>query len=187
MMRRLIVLTAFACCLPLGASSGEPSERPYAGLETRSIKTLSDQQIADLKAGRGMGLALAAELNGYPGPVHVLELAEALVLNPDQRSRTAALYEAMKAETVPIGERLIVQESELDRAFASRTINPAALTAATAAIGETQARLRAAHLKYHLAQVEVLTPEQVRRYADLRGYSDDGQARRGHGHHPGAR
>jgi hypothetical protein len=32
----------------------------------RSIKALSDQQVSDLRAGRGMGLALAAELNGYP-------------------------------------------------------------------------------------------------------------------------
>jgi hypothetical protein len=37
-------------------------------LEQRDIKTLSNQQIADLRAGRGMGLALAAELNGYAGP-----------------------------------------------------------------------------------------------------------------------
>ena len=48
---------------------------PYAGYQQRPIKALSEQQIADLRAGRGMGLALAAELNGYPGPVHVLALA----------------------------------------------------------------------------------------------------------------
>ena len=36
--------------------------------------------MADLRAGRGMGLALAAELNGYPGPAHVLELADKLDL-----------------------------------------------------------------------------------------------------------
>jgi hypothetical protein len=42
------------------------SQQPYAGLAGRSIKALSEQQIADLQAGRGMGLALAAELNGYP-------------------------------------------------------------------------------------------------------------------------
>ncbi len=44
------------------------THQPYAGLQARPVKALSDQQIADLKAGRGMGLALAAELNGYPGP-----------------------------------------------------------------------------------------------------------------------
>jgi hypothetical protein len=48
------------------------------------VKTLSDEQIADLKAGRGMGLALAAELNGYPGPSHAVELAGPLDLSGEQ-------------------------------------------------------------------------------------------------------
>jgi hypothetical protein len=80
---------------------------PYAGMAQRAIKALSDQQIADLRAGRGVGLALAAELNGYPGPAHVLENADALRLTPDQRVRTQALFDAMKAAAVPVGERLI--------------------------------------------------------------------------------
>jgi hypothetical protein len=63
------------------------ARQPYAGLEARSIKTLSDQQIGDLRAGRGMGLALAAELNGYPGPMHVLELADALGLSANSVRR----------------------------------------------------------------------------------------------------
>jgi hypothetical protein len=52
---------AFASMI-MGASAQSP--QPYAGMQTRPIKALSDQQIADLRAGRGMGLALAAELNG---------------------------------------------------------------------------------------------------------------------------
>lgn len=148
-----------------------PAASPYAGLEKRSVKALSDEEVADLKAGRGMGSALAAELNGYPGPSHVLELGEPLGLTNAQRIRMQALFEAMKGETILIGERLIEQESDLERQFARRTVTPASLTAATAAIGATQAALRAAHLRYHLATVEVLTPEQVRRYNELRGYS----------------
>jgi hypothetical protein len=76
---------------------------PYAGLEQRAVKALSEQQIADLRAGRGMGLALPAELNGYPGPSHVLENADALGLSAEQRERTKGLFEAMKAEAVPVG------------------------------------------------------------------------------------
>ena len=49
---------------------------PYAGMQQRALKALSEDQIADLRAGKGMGLALAAELNGYPGPIHVLELCD---------------------------------------------------------------------------------------------------------------
>jgi hypothetical protein len=52
------------------AKSCDASDRP--------IKALSAEQIADLKAGQGLSLALAAELNGYPGPRHVLELGKQL-------------------------------------------------------------------------------------------------------------
>jgi hypothetical protein len=167
-MRRLSAVAAIICAAT--AATAQPHQ-PYAGLQQRGVKALSDGEIADLRAGRGMGLALAAELNGYPGPLHVLEHADALRLTIEQRQRTLALYEAMKLEAIALGERLIAQEAELDRAFAGRTITVQALAEATAAIGATQAALRAAHLRYHLAQVEVLTAEQVRRYAELRGYA----------------
>src|SRR5437764_5080020 len=117
------------------------AHQPYSGLEARPIKALSDQQIADLKAGRGMGMALAAELNGYPGPLHVLELAEPLQLTDEQHQRMRELTEQMKAEAVPAGEKLIARERALDQAFASQSITPVTLSALTAQIGETQGEL----------------------------------------------
>src|ERR1700692_250999 len=103
---------AFAFALML-VSSASIAQTPYAGMEARPIKALSEQQVADLKAGRGMGLALVAELNGYPGPSHLLELADQLGLSDAQRNTVRGLFEAMKAETIPIGERLIDQETAL--------------------------------------------------------------------------
>ena len=143
---------------------------PYAGLEQRPIKALSDQQIADMRAGRGMGLALPAELNGYPGPVHVLELADALRLTDAQRSRAKTLFEEMKAETIPLAERIIAEEAALDRMFAGPTITSAMLTEATARIATVQGELRAAHLRYHLTMRDTLTPDQIALYDDKRGY-----------------
>jgi hypothetical protein len=164
-----------------------PYAGPYAGLETRPVKGLSDQQIADLRAGRGMGLALPAELNGYPGPLHVLDLADALGLSLPQRQRTKELFDAMKTETVTLGERLIELEADLDRLFATKAVQLATLDQATAAIGVIQGTLRAAHLGYHLAMTELLTPEQVRRYGELRGYAG-AYDQQGHGHnHTGPR
>jgi Spy/CpxP family protein refolding chaperone len=148
-----------------------PASDPYAGFERRPIKALSDQQIADLRAGRGMGLALPAELNGYPGPLHVLDMADALALTEDQRRRTRALFEAMKSETIALGERIIGEEAALDRLFAERRITPDALSAATARIGNLQGELRAAHLRYHLAMHGLLSPDQVARYDRQRGYA----------------
>jgi Spy/CpxP family protein refolding chaperone len=162
----------FSIALVLGVTTAVAQEHsPYAGFEQRPIKALSAQHIADLKAGRGMSLALAAELNGFPGPLHVLELADKLELTAEQRNAVEGLYAGMKAETIPIGERLIGQEAELDRLFASRSVTPASLAAATEAIGHTQAALRKAHLAYHLSMSAILTAEQARRYAELRGYA----------------
>jgi hypothetical protein len=117
-MNRLLIWGALAFALAAGPALAQ-SQQPYAGLEGRSIKALSEQQIADLRAGRGMGLALVAELNGYPGPIHVLELAHSLELSDQQRAKMQELFAAMKAEAVPLGDRLIAQEAELDKQFAS--------------------------------------------------------------------
>ena len=169
-MTPLLVLVLIAFALAADSSPAQ-SQQPYAGFEARSIKALSQQQIADLRAGRGMSLALAAEVNGYPGPMHVLEFADSLDLSDQQRAKMQELITAMKAEAIPLGEQLIVQEADLDKQFANKTITPASLAVSTGAIGATHAALRRAHLKYHLFTVEVLTPAQVQRYTELRGYN----------------
>jgi hypothetical protein len=168
-----------ACSLILIATTAS-AQTPYAGMQTRSIKSLSEQQVADLRAGRGMGLALAAELNGYPGPSHVLELADKLELSAEQRTNIQGLFDGMKAEALPLGAKLIEQEADLDKQFASRTITPESLKASTAAVAVTQGQLRDTHLKYHLSTAAVLTPGQMKRYAELRGYSH--QPMRNHHH-----
>jgi LTXXQ motif family protein len=170
-------MKAIAVAILALASITTSAQSPYAGMQSRAIKALSTQQIDDLKAGRGMGLALAAELNGYPGPAHVLELSDRLALSPAQKERIQRLFESMKAEATPIGVRLIEQEGALDQQFAGRSITPEALKDATAAIGLTQAELRNAHLKYHLETAQILSPDQMARYADLRGYTSDAPAR----------
>ena len=177
-MKRFVTLSIAALVLAIGVAV---AQTPYAGMQTRSIKALSDQQIADLRAGRGMGLALAAELNGYPGPSHLVELADKLGLSDAQRNSARNMFEAMKAETIPIGERLIAQEAALDQLFADHAITAEKLSAATAGIGVTQAELRAAHLKYHLSTVAMLEPAQIQHYSLLRGY--DGGSEEHHHHH----
>ena len=167
-----------AAALILTATAAN-AQTPYAGMQTRPIKALSEQQVADLGAGRGMGLALAAELNGYPGPSHVLELADKLELTADQRASIQRLFDSMKAEALPLGSKLIEQEADLDKQFASRTVTPESLKASTAAVAVTQGELRETHLKYHLSTVAVLSPGQMQRYAELRGYGDQSM----HHHH----
>jgi hypothetical protein len=143
-------------------------------MQARAVKALSPQQIADLEAGRGMSLALAAELNGYPGPRHVLELADQLGLTDQQRADVQRLSAEMTAQAVPIGKKLISQEAELDQLFARRLLTTSSLSSATAAIGITQAELRNIHLKYHLMTSELLTTAQMQHYSRLRGYGEEG-------------
>ena len=168
-MKQSVTLSMAALMLAIGAAV---AQTPYAGMQTRSIKALSDQQIADLRAGRGMGLALAAELNGYPGPSHVLELADKLDLSSDQRASIQRLFASMKEEAMPLGAKLLEQEADLDKQFARHTATPESLKTATAAVAATQGELRDTHLKYHLSTVALLSSDQMQRYAELRGYGD---------------
>ena len=147
------------------------SASPYAGQQTREIKSLSPTQTADLLAGKGMELAKAAELNGYPGPMHTLELAQQLGLSAEQKRATEELLTKHKAEARVLGAQLVQVERELDIAFSTRQIDAVQLSAYMRQIGELQAALRASHLQTHLQQTGVLKPEQISRYALLRGYT----------------
>ena len=173
--------------LCLGGMLGSASlfaASPYAGEQSREIKALSADDVAGLRAGKGMGYAKAAELNGFAGPAHVLELADALRLTADQRARTEALFASMSAKASARGRALVDKERELDALFASRTITTERLATSLQAIGALQAEVREAHLEAHLAQVQILTAEQNARYADLRRYGRSApRGERSHGGH----
>lgn len=156
---------------------------PYAGLEQRDIKALSSEEIQSYQTGKGAGLAKAAELNHYPGPAHVLELADALKLSDDQKTRTKAIFDVMQREAIRHGTMLIEKERELDRQFAAGTITSDSLRVALAQIGNLQAEIRRTHLQAHLEQKAILTREQIARYDQLRGYnSGRGSEHGGHAH-----
>jgi hypothetical protein len=172
---------------PTKAASPTPSR--YAGEESRDIKALSAQEVDSLLTGKGMGFAKAAELNGYPGPAHVLALAEELELTSEQRTLTTTLFASMEAEAVTVGRALVEAERELDRLFAERSVAAASLSAVLGKIGALQARLRDVHLQAHVTQTGILTKGQSARYARLRGYAagphPSGHDR--HGHSPDRR
>ena len=163
------------------AASGAAAASPYAGQESRAIKALSPEDVSALLSGKGMGFAKAAELNGFAGPAHVLELAPQLALTAEQRARTESLLASMSAKASSSGRALVDKERELDQLFATRAITPERLSSALKEIGALQAQVRSAHLEAHLAQVEILSPEQNARYRALRGYGAPG-AHSGHDH-----
>ena len=166
-----------AAALLIGALTVAAS--PYRDMTGRAIKSLSPERIEALRSGGGAGYALPAELNGYPGPRHVLDLAGQLGLTDEQRRATARMFDAMRSEAVPLGEALIEKEAALDALFRDGRASEAALYALTAEAAAIEAKLRATHLKYHLQMASLLTPHQRALYGRLRGYGD--HPRHGHG------
>lgn len=184
-MNRITPAAALLCLLgaaPL-AFAAEPARSPYAGEQHREIKALSEQDVQNLLAGRGMGLAKSAELNSYPGPAHVLAMADRLGLSAEQKARTKAVFDAMDARARALGKALVEREAELDRLFASRQVTRATLESSLAEISRLQGELRGVHLEAHLAQTDILTQAQVAAYVDLRGYGGMDHAGHGGGHH----
>jgi Spy/CpxP family protein refolding chaperone len=130
-----------------------------------------------------MGLARAAELNGYPGPMHVLELASELRLSASQETKTRELFARMRASAKELGAQLVAAEQALDAQFASRQVDPRSLVEALDRVASLQAKVRGVHLLAHLEQTGLLTSEQVALYAKLRGSSVGAGDPGGHGGH----
>ncbi|GIT93374.1 hypothetical protein JANAI62_37910 [Jannaschia pagri] len=156
----------------------------YAGEETRLIKSLSEQDLVEIAQGGGWGLARAAELNGVPGPTHLLELSEAIGLDEDQLAAVEAIRTQMQTDAITAGERFVAAEEALDAAFQQGAPDAETLERLVMEAGEARAALRLVHLNAHLLTLPLLTDAQVRRYSVLRGYSDDPCASVPDGHDP---
>jgi hypothetical protein len=147
---------------------------PYTGEETRGIKSLSQDDINGLQNGAGTpfgGMAKLAELNGYPGPKHVLDLTSQLELNDTQIEQIDKIYQNMKFEAVILGEKIITVESQLNEKFSDGSINENYLQEKVHESAEYYAELRNVHLQSHLLMMTVLSSDQVQKYGELRGYS----------------
>src|SRR5712692_118926 len=167
-MKKSFWLTLFLLA-PLPAFAQE-HHSPYAGQQAREIKALSEDEVQAYLTGQGMALAKAAELNQYPGPLHVLELAPQLQLSEAQKLQTEKIRAAMLSEATSLGQSIVEKERELDALFARGKIDDSKLRAAVGDIARLQGELRTAHLRAHLELKPILTPEQVKRYNELRGY-----------------
>ncbi len=170
---RSVLLAAVGLALTGGALAAqhEHQQSPYADQKGREIKALSAEELQQYEAGEGMGLALAAELNRYPGPRHALELAGELDLSDEQTVGIQAVRDEMSERAVRLGRQIVKLERGLDVAFVEQTIDEIRLESMTAEIGRLQGELRFVHLRAHLAMVRILSPEQVNRYEMLRGYA----------------
>ena len=167
--------------VPLHAQAQE-HRAPYSGRQEREMKALSADQVQAYLEGRGIELALAAELNHYPGPLHALELAAPLQLTAVQKEQTEKVRAAILGEAQKLGRLIVEKEKELDGLFASGTIDDGGLRTLVREIARLQGGLRVAHLQRHLEMKRILTPEQVKRHDELRGYAKAGAGHEGRAH-----
>jgi Spy/CpxP family protein refolding chaperone len=154
--------------------------QPYAGQQTRAVAGLSDEDVQGFLDGRGLGLAKSAELNGRPGPMHVLELAEELKLTAEQRRLVRAAFDRMRAKAKELGAAYIAAERAVDQVFKSGSADQAVVAARVAEANRLLGEVRLAHLAAHIEITPLLTSEQRARYAELRGYTVE---KAGHGMH----
>lgn len=167
--------------IPLLAQA-QQHRAPYAGRQERVIKALSADQVKAYLEGQGAELALAAELNHYPGPLHTLELAGPLQLTATQKAQTEKARAAVLGEVKKLGRLIVEKEKELDGLFAAGKIDEGGLRTVVREIARLQGELRIAHLRRHLELKRILTPEQVKRYDELRGYTQAGAEHEGREH-----
>lgn len=153
-----------------GADEHTAHASSYAEATGREIKALSPEEAADLRSGEGMGFALAAELNGHPGPRHVLDLASELALTAEQEVAVGRVFQRMRREARALGAAVVEAERGLDRAFARGVPAAEEVARRTAEIATLRGRLRAVHLIAHLETARLLSAGQRARYATLRGY-----------------
>jgi hypothetical protein len=168
----LVLSAAFAHDHEHGA--GGPATAPVApnyAPPAREIKALSPQEQRGWIEGENMGMARAAELNGYPAPMMVLEMAQTLKLTPEQAAATRELMTRHKAQVRKLGAELVDAERQLDVAFRDQHAEASEVDRLTGQIGQLQARIRASHLRTHVAEQALLTPQQMQQYAGMHGFA----------------
>jgi len=145
---------------------------PYAGQFSPSapIRAMSPEEVRQIAAGEGAGLAKAAELNGVPGPRHVLDMASGLGLTPAQRTRIQAIYDGMHARALATGRQYLRAQEALERDFRARRLTAATLATRVAEVNRIRGDLETVHLAAHLATARVLTRDQIAHYNKKRGY-----------------
>ncbi len=163
------ILAALLLILPGTLSAQEMHE--HADHHATEIAGLQEAEVAGLLSGAGMDQALAAELNGYPGPKHVVELADELELSPEQLAGAEKLLQATLERSKALGMKIVDLERAMDEAFAGGAIDQEKLSEMVSEIGQLRAELRLNHLSAHLKMAGVLSEAQRDRYSELRGYT----------------
>src|SRR5712692_2594350 len=150
-MKRAATVVALAVMLLIAGSGGADAQHhaAHAGAEAVShhalVQTYEKAFEQNVAEGRGFGMAFAADRNGYPGPLHVLELKDRLKLTADQEAKMQAMLAAMFAESKPKSARLLESEAKLRQLFAGSRADEAAVKAAVTEVETARTEVRLVH------------------------------------------
>lgn len=167
------IITSIAVFISLTVSAQHNKMNHGAADSKSNIKSMSEADIEGYKNGNGMGQAKAAELNSYPGPMHVLDFKKELGLTAAQIEKITIIYNAMKKDATVFGSQLIDAESALNKAFQDKKISSGELEKLTSQIGNLIGKLRFTHLNAHIKTTNELNAFQIGKYNELRGYAND--------------
>lgn len=182
-IRKIMILIFTMSIVGIFVVAQDPTVTPagYESLLYTEIRGIGEDDIEGYRTGAGLGFALPAELNGYPGPRHVLDFSEELNLKSDQLEEIQDLYDEMLLQAIELGEDILQAEAELELAFREETITTDYLVIQLEFIEGLRTDLRYVHLSTHLSTITILTPHQIQQYNVIRGYADEGHT----GHHGG--
>lgn len=154
------------------AAAGPDAATPYADQYDPDavIRSLAPDEIDQIRHGEGAGFALPAELNGLPGPRHVLDLDHELHLSHEQRMQVQHIYDEMWTAVVPAGEAYLAAVEALEQDIRKGSVTEETLAERVADVYRLEGELATAHLVAHLRTAEILTAEQIDQYQRLRGY-----------------
>jgi ribosomal protein S13 len=171
----LLLAYALVACDDGASKTSEQSDghrSPYADPPPGELRSLTTKEVEDLREGRGMGLARAAELNSYPGPRHVLDMREQLNIDTATAQKLEVVMQRMLGEAKTLGATIVAEEGVLDRAFRESRITTDEVAQRTESLAAHYARLRAVHLEAHLETKALLSEVQIAKYNELRGYTN---------------
>ena len=154
-VRATVLLAIIALC-----SSQSPSQS--------QSKPVLPPDREDLLKGTGVGLTAIADMNNYPGPRHVLDLKSELSLTRDQVKKTEALEKVVSSSAVAKGGEIVQAEEELNQLFEAGTVSEKVMRSKLEQIGKLRADLRFIHLQAHLRMRQILTPEQIKQFTELK-------------------
>jgi hypothetical protein len=171
-MARSLRAMATAILLLSCIAAAQAADSPHVGQEKRVAKGQSEKEAGDYLGGRGTDLSKVAEMNGYPGPGHVLEETQKLGLSAKQLEKTQRVYDSMTHSASRIGKAILHKEAELASLFAEQKATPENTERLLKELANLQADLRMVHLNGHLSMRQILSKPQIEKYSQVRGFQN---------------